>query len=94
MYYSLGATTSIQNFGLAIIGFCAGLIKGQDETYLWLEIFYIAWLVIAILTTGLLWFLDYRQHHYLFMSEKQKRVFETTPEYYEMMRMDMPKSEY
>ena len=87
----LGATTSIQNFGLAFIGFAAGIIKGKDETYVWLEIFYIAWLVIAILTTALLWFLDYRQYNYLFMTEKEKKVFETTPEYYKMMRMDMPK---
>ena len=87
----IGATTSIQNFGLAFIGFAAGIIKGKDETYVWLEIFYIAWLVIAILTTALLWFLDYRQYNYLFMTEKEKKVFETTPEYYKMMRMDMPK---
>ena len=86
-----GAMTSIQNLGLTIIGVCAGKIKDQDETYVWLEIFYIAWLAIAIITTVLLWFLDYRQYNYLFMTEKEKKVFETTPEYYKMMRMDMPK---
>ena len=88
----LGATTSIQNFGLTFIGFAAGVIVDQDETYVWLEIFYIAWLIVAILITVLLWFLDYRQHNYLFMTEKEKKVFETTPEYYKMMRMDIPKS--
>jgi hypothetical protein len=85
-----GATTSLQNAGLAIITLFAGYIKDADETYLWLEIFYIAWLATSVLATGLMWGLDYRQYNYLSMTQPQKKVFETTPEYYKMVHMDMP----
>ena len=37
-----------------------------------------------------MWILDFRKHNYLNMSEKQRKVFETTPEFYESMHMDMP----
>ena len=84
-----GATTSLQNAGLALITLFAGYIKDSDETYVWLEIFYIAWLAIAVLATGLMWWLDYRQYNYLSMTQQQKKVFETTTEYYKMMHMDI-----
>ena len=86
----IGATTSLQNAGLAIITLFAGYIKDADDTYVWLEIFYIAWLVISVLATGLMWGLDYRQFNYLSMTQQQKKAFETTTEYYKMMHMDIP----
>ena len=93
LYYlvsKIGATQAVQNAGLALITLFAGYIKDADNTYIWLEIFYIVWLALAVLTTALMWILDFRKHNYLNMSEKQRKVFETTPEFYESMHMDMP----
>ena len=45
---------------------------------------------MAVLATGLMWGLDYRQYNYLSMTQQQKKVFETTTEYYKMMHIDMP----
>ena len=84
----VGVTQAIQNTGLGLIALLAGYIKDKDDTYVWLEIFFIAWLVAAILSTALLWVLDFRKYNYLFMSDKQRKVFETTPEYYKLMDME------
>ena len=85
-----GATQAVQNAGLALITLFAGYIKDADETYVWLEIFYIAWLGVSILATAMLAFTDFRKHNYLLMSDKQRKVFETTPEYFKAMQIDMP----
>ena len=56
-----GATQAVQNAGLALITLFAGYIKDADETYVWLEIFYIAWLGVSILATAMLAFTDFRK---------------------------------
>ena len=86
----LGVTQAIQNAGLGAIYVAAGAIKDIDDTYVYIEIFYIAWLAVAILTTVLMWILDFRKNNYLFMSDKQRKEFEKTPEYYKSMNMEMP----
>ena len=65
-----------------------GPIKEADPTYLWFEIFFIGWLGMSILVTALMWFLDFKKSNYLFMSDKQRKVFETTPEYLKIMDME------
>ena len=90
-FFLKGVTQAIQNAGLGLIALLAGVIKDADDTFVWLEIFYIAWLGLAILTTALMWVLDFRRHNYLFMSNKERKVFEKTPEYFKMMRIEMPR---
>ena len=46
-----------------------------DDTYVYMEIFYIAWLAVAILATIIMWILDFRESNYLFMSDKQRKEF-------------------
>ena len=76
--------------GLAVTSLLAGVIKDADETYVWLEIFYIGWVTLAVLTTSLMWFVDARKNNYLFMSEKQRKIFMKTPEYYEYLQIEVP----
>ena len=85
----LGVTQAIQNAGLGAMSVLAGKIIENDETYVNIELFYIGWLVLSILTTGLLWFLEWRSYKYLFMSDKQRKKFEQTPEYFKLMKMEM-----
>ena len=90
LYIYLGVTQAIQNAGLGAMYEAAGTIEDIDNTYVNIEIFYIAWLVVAVLTTVLMWILDFRKNNYLFMSDKQRKEFEQTPEYYKSMNMEMP----
>ena len=86
--YILGATQAIQNAGLFLIPLLVGPIKEADSTYVWFEIFFIGWLAFSILATALMWFLDFKKANYLFMSDKQRKVFETTPEYLQIMAIE------
>ena len=92
----LGVTQAIQNAGLGAIAYAVGVINEEDvdddgeKKFVHVEIFYIAWLALAILTTAVMWILDLRKNNYLFMSDKQRKEFEQTPEYYKSMNMVMP----
>ena len=44
---------AVQNLGLAVISMVAGLIVDQ-KGYLWLEVFFCAWLCVALMCTFLL----------------------------------------
>ena len=90
VYIYLGVTQAIQNAGLGVITTAVGAINDIDDTYRYAEIFFIACLAMAILTTVLMWILDFRKNNYLFMSDKQRKEFEQTPEYYKSMNMEMP----
>ena len=89
LYIYLGVTQAIQNAGLGGITAAVGAIQDIDDTYVYIEILYIAWLAVAILTTVLMWILDYRKNNYLFMSDKQRKEFQQTPEYYKSMNMEI-----
>ena len=80
----------MQNIGLAVASILAGVIKDADETYVWLEIFYIGWVTFAVVSTSLMWFVDARKNNYLFMSEKQRKIFVKTPEYFQYLHIDVP----
>ena len=90
LYVYLGVTQAIQNAGLGVITTAVGAINDIDDTYKYAETFFIACLAMAILTTVLMWILDFRKNNYLFMSDKQRKEFEQTPEYYKSMNMEMP----
>ena len=89
LYIHLGVIQAIQNAGLSGISYAVGAINDIDDTYVYIEIFYIAWLAVAILATVFMWILDFRENNYLFMSDKQRKEFEKTPEYYKSMNMEM-----
>ena len=80
----------MQNISLAVNSLLAGVIKDADETYVWLQIFYIGWVALAVLTTSLMWFVDSRKNNYLFMSAKQRKIFMKTPEYFLYLDIDVP----
>ena len=94
-YFVTGVTQAIQNGGLALISFFAGLIQDQfdeddNEQYVWLEVFFISWLALAILTTAVMWITDFRKSNYLFMSEKNRVKFVKTKAYFDFLHIDMP----
>ena len=89
-YLIKGVALAMQNIGLAATSILAGVIKDVDDTYVWLEIFYIGWVTLALLTTSLMWFMDSRKNNYLFMSEKQRKIFMKTPEYFQYLHIDVP----
>ena len=90
-HFVIGVTQAIQNAGLGLIAYLAGLIKDADETFVWLEVFYICWVSLAILTTAVMWFTDFRKSNFLFMSEKNRKKFVKTKAYFDFLHIDMPR---
>lgn len=89
-YFIIGFTEAIQNIGLGIISILAGFIKDADETFVWLEAFFIAWASLAVLTTAIMWFTDFKNNNYLFMTKKQRKKFVKTKKYFDFLNIDMP----
>ena len=48
---------AIQNLGLALCNMLTGLIVDQ-EGYIWLELFFIFWLAVALICTIAVWLID------------------------------------
>ncbi len=48
---------AIQNLGLAVISLLVGYIV-DNYGYLWVEIFFIFWLILATILTVILWIVD------------------------------------
>ena len=90
LYIYLGVTQAIQNAGLGGIYAAVGAIDDINDTYVYDEILYISWLAVAVIASVLLWILDYKRNNYLFMSDKQRKEFEQTPEYFKSMNMEVP----
>ena len=67
---------AIQNLGLAVISLLAGFIVDRLG-YLYLEIFFIFWLTVALLATIAMWVLDWMKGKYLNMSIKQRKEYES-----------------
>ena len=60
--------------------------KDDDEPrYFWQTKFYIPWVSLSVVFTALMWFLDYRQSNYLGISERQRKTFVKTPEYFKYL---------
>ena len=73
---AFGLMQAIQNLGLAVISLLAGLIVDKYG-YLWLEVFFIGWLVVASILTLLIWIMDqWKNNGYLNMTPAQRKSFE------------------
>ena len=66
---------AIQNLGLAVISLLAGTIV-DNYGYMWLEIFFIGWLILAALAAVIIWIVDYWKDGYLNMTIKQRHLFD------------------
>ena len=67
---------AIQNLGLASVSLIAGLIV-DNYGYIWLEVFFIFWLVLAAIATVLLWLVDFHSEtKFLNLSTKQRKELE------------------
>lgn len=71
----LGIMQAIQNLGLAVISLLAGYIVDRYG-YLWLEIFFIGWLILAAVSTIFIFLADLWKDGYLNMSAKQRAQFD------------------
>ena len=66
---------AIQNAGLALITMVAGLIV-DNHGYIWLELFFIFWLVVALVATIAIWIIDISGDGYLNMGIQQREDFD------------------
>ncbi len=66
---------AIQNLGLALITMLAGFIV-DHHGYIWLELFFIFWLVVALVCTIAIWLIDISGDGYLNMGIKQRDDFD------------------
>ena len=73
---------AIQNLGLALCAMLAGLIVDMFG-YIWLEIFFVFWLVIAMLGTIAIWFIDFHGDGYLNMGTKARERFDDAKKFAE-----------
>ena len=76
-YYNSGTgygfMQAVQNLGLAVISMVAGMIV-DSKGYLWLEVFFCAWLCVALLCTLLLLVDDLVNDGGLNISSKARRA--------------------
>ncbi|XP_012278627.1 major facilitator superfamily domain-containing protein 1 [Orussus abietinus] len=71
-----GIAQAVQNLGLAVVSIVSGIIVDK-EGYLVLEIFFIGWLWIALITSMVIWIVDVRTNNgYLNMTPGQREKFE------------------
>ena len=56
--------------------------------YFWLEIFFMSCLCFAIIASVIMWVLDSRDENYLNMTISERKVFETTAKFREMMDVE------
>ena len=66
---------AIQNLGLALCNMLTGLIVDQ-EGYIWLELFFVFWLAIALVCTIVVWLIDISGDGYLNMGIQQREDFD------------------
>lgn len=62
---------SVQNLGLALISILAGLIVDK-KGYLMVEVFYMIWLCVALLSTVVIWVTDSAKDGTLNLSAKTR----------------------
>ncbi|XP_028046162.1 major facilitator superfamily domain-containing protein 1 isoform X2 [Monomorium pharaonis] len=78
-----GIAQSVQNLGLAVVAIVAGIIVDKGG-YLMLEMFFLGWLWISLITAGAIWVSDTATSGgYLNMTPKQRERYEAiqcTPE--------------
>ncbi|GAB1862909.1 Major facilitator superfamily domain-containing protein 1 [Camponotus japonicus] len=78
-----GIAQAVQNLGLAVVSIVAGIIVDKGG-YLMLEMFFLAWLWVSLITAGAIWITDAATSSgYLNMTPGQRERYETlrcTPE--------------
>jgi len=70
-----GLMQAIQNLGTALITMAAGTIV-DEYGYTWLEIFFILWLVVALMSTVCIWICDCINNGYINMSIPERQKFD------------------
>ena len=70
-----GLMQAIQNLGLALMTMVSGAVVDRHG-YLWLENFFIFWLVIALICTTIIWILDWNGDGYLNMTTSKREIFD------------------
>lgn len=70
-----GLMQSVQNLGLAVVAIVAGAIV-DNKGYIFLEIFYIYFLIAAVISTVLLFIVDFRKGGLLNMSISERKAKE------------------
>ena len=89
LFLKLGIAQAIQNLGLGLIALLVGVITDKFG-YFWLEVFFMGCLCLAIITSVIMWVLDYKDENYLNMTISQRKLFETTVQYRIMMDEEIP----
>ncbi|KAL0274102.1 UNVERIFIED_CONTAM: hypothetical protein PYX00_006612 [Menopon gallinae] len=70
-----GITQSVQNLGLAVITMMTGSIV-DNGGYLLLEVFFLAWLCVSLITIIIIWIYDSLKSGVLNMSVKEREIYE------------------
>jgi len=70
-----GLMQAIQNLGLAVITMMAGMIV-DNHGYIWLELFFIFWLMVALICTIAIWLIDISGDGYLNMGIQERDDFD------------------
>ncbi|QQP56005.1 Uncharacterized protein FKW44_000522, partial [Caligus rogercresseyi] len=65
---------AIQNIGLALCTMLCGLTV-DSYGYIWLEIFFIGWVAIALLCTFAIWIIDIQTTGYLNMGAREREAY-------------------
>ena len=66
---------AIQNLGLALITMLSGVVVDKLG-YLWLETFFIFWLIVALICTVVIWLIDINGNGYLNMGVDQRDAYD------------------
>ncbi|EDV40570.1 uncharacterized protein Dana_GF23860 [Drosophila ananassae] len=77
-----GFCQSIQNLGLAVITIIAGIIvdhSGKNHT--WVQLFFMGWLTVALIATGIIWGYNKKHHGNLNMTPQQRASFVSAENY-------------
>nr|XP_050864062.1 major facilitator superfamily domain-containing protein 1-like isoform X3 [Vespula vulgaris] len=94
-FIALGNAQSVQNLGLAVVSILAGLIVDRGG-YMMLEIFFLGWLWISLITAAAIWVSDMATSGgYLNMTPGQREKYEEirhTPESLERKKLLSPES--
>lgn len=77
-----GFCQSIQNLGLAVITILAGIISDKSNgEHMWLQLFFMGWLTIALIATGVMWAYNNKNRGNLNMTPQQRAQFVSAENY-------------
>ena len=80
--YCLGFMQAIQNMGLALCTMVAGMIV-DSHGYIWLLLFFVFWLVVALICTIVIWLIDIYGNGYLNMNIAERDSFDAAKKFAE-----------